>query len=158
MNERDVRMLLAAAMAYDNRKPGDAAVLAWMEAATRARWTFPSALEAIHQHYATSTEFLMPGHITARVRAAREEEALREAARALPPVDDPDAPARHQRIVRSILGEPDEQAERESTARRVGCGHCGAPPGRPCTTNGVRRATSHPSRIDAAQNFNDRSA
>lgn len=69
MNEAEVRALLAVAMAYDNRKPGEANIAAWMEAAERGRWTFEAAVEAIHEHYARSTEFLMPGHITATVRA-----------------------------------------------------------------------------------------
>jgi hypothetical protein len=69
MNEQEVRAVLATAMAYDNRKPGEANVAAWMEAADRGRWTFGAALDAVHEHYATSTQFLMPGHITAAVRA-----------------------------------------------------------------------------------------
>lgn len=69
MTEQEIRALLVAAMAYDNRKPGDANVAAWTEAAKRGRWTFKAALDAIHEHYATSTAFLMPGHITAAIRA-----------------------------------------------------------------------------------------
>lgn len=71
MTEDEIRGLLAAAMAYDNRRPGDANVEAWLEAATRARWTFPAALDAVHAHYATSTQFLMPGHVTERIRQDR---------------------------------------------------------------------------------------
>lgn len=69
MTEHEIRLLLAAAMAYDNRNPGQAAVLAWQEAATRADWTFAEAVDAVHAHYAESTAFLMPGHITQRLRA-----------------------------------------------------------------------------------------
>src|SRR6266536_2252130 len=57
-------------MAYDNRRPGDANIAAWMEAAHRGRWTFDAALDAIHAHYAENTDPLMPGHITTRIRAA----------------------------------------------------------------------------------------
>lgn len=69
MTEDEVRALLAVAMAYDNRKPGEANIAAWLEAANRGRWTFDGALEAIHQHYATSTDFLMPAHVSAAFRA-----------------------------------------------------------------------------------------
>lgn len=69
MTEQEIRTLLALAMSYDNRRPGEANVAAWREAADRGRWTFDAAVEAIHEHYARSTEFLMPGHITAAVRA-----------------------------------------------------------------------------------------
>ncbi|MGB3443859.1 MAG: hypothetical protein WBA97_34410 [Actinophytocola sp.] len=69
LSQDEVRALLAIAVAYDNRKPGEVTIAAWMEAADRGRWTFPAAVEAIHDHYAKSTDFLMPGHITAAVRA-----------------------------------------------------------------------------------------
>lgn len=69
LTEPQVRALIAAAMAYDNRKPGEATVAAWAEAAKRAGWTYERALEAIHTHYARSTAFIMPGHITELVRA-----------------------------------------------------------------------------------------
>lgn len=69
MNEQEIRAVLAVAMAYDNRKPGAANIAAWLEAADRGRWTFEAAVEAVHEHYARSTEFLMPGHVTAAVRA-----------------------------------------------------------------------------------------
>jgi len=72
VTETEVRALLAAAVAYDNRRPSKANITAWEEAANRARWTFPAALDAIHQHYAESTAFLMPGHITARLDQQRD--------------------------------------------------------------------------------------
>lgn len=69
LTTQQVRSLLVAAMAYDNRKPGEANLAAWVEASGRGRWSFEAALEAVHEHYATSTAFLMPGHITAGIRA-----------------------------------------------------------------------------------------
>lgn len=69
MTESEIKQLLAVAMAYDNRKPGEAAVLAWGEAAKRAGWTFERAMDAIHTHYARSTTFVMPGHITELIRS-----------------------------------------------------------------------------------------
>lgn len=82
LTQDEVRALLAIAVAYDNRKPGEVTIAAWMEASERGRWTFPAAVEAIHEHYATSTQFLMPGHITAFVRAKMRLPApVREVAR-----------------------------------------------------------------------------
>lgn len=73
MTENEIRALLATCMAYDNRRqPGAANIAAWLEAAHRANWTFDAAVDAIHGHYAESPDFLMPGHITARLRAARQ--------------------------------------------------------------------------------------
>lgn len=144
----DVRRLLALAMAYDNRKPGDAAVAAWMDAAERGRWTWESASEAIKAHYAASTQFVMPAHITERVKAMREEAALR----ALPPAAEngPEDFVRHRQIVRRILGDRAEQASAEAEARSIACPHCHAWPGKPCTNGGMARRTSHPSRVEAA--------
>lgn len=73
LSQDQVAALVAVAMAYDNRSPGEANLLAWAEAATRARWTFDAAREAIHEHYATSTDFLMPGHVTALIKQARRQ-------------------------------------------------------------------------------------
>jgi len=73
VNEQQVRAVLATAMAYDNRRPGEANIAAWMEAADRGRWSFEAAVEAVHQHYATSTEFLMPAHVTKLVRSAMRQ-------------------------------------------------------------------------------------
>lgn len=75
MTPDQVAALLVVAMAYDNRKPGDATVAAWTEAALRGRWTFEAAVDAIHAHYSTSTDFLMPGHITARLRQVQRQPA-----------------------------------------------------------------------------------
>lgn len=75
MTEDEIRGLLAAAMAYDNRRPGDANVAAWMESARRERWTFADALEAIHAHYARSAQFVMPGHVTELIRQERRQPA-----------------------------------------------------------------------------------
>ena len=61
--------LLKVASAYDSRKPDEAQILAWSEAARRAGWTFERALDAIHEHYANDTDRIMPGHITAILRA-----------------------------------------------------------------------------------------
>jgi hypothetical protein len=73
VNEQEVRAVLATAMAYDNRRPGEANIAAWTEAADRGRWSFGAAVEAVHQHYATSTEFLMPAHVTRLVRSAMRQ-------------------------------------------------------------------------------------
>lgn len=71
MTEHEIRALLAAAVAYDNRRPSNANIAAWLEAATRANWTFAEALDAIHDHNAENPEFLKPAHITQRIRATR---------------------------------------------------------------------------------------
>lgn len=80
LTDAQVKHLLVASMAYDNRKlPGEANVRAWKEAAHRTGWAFEEALEAIHAHYAESTEFIMPGHITQRIKGNRRQPAPVEA-------------------------------------------------------------------------------
>ncbi|WP_348240627.1 hypothetical protein, partial [Salmonella enterica] len=61
--------------AYDNRKPNPAAVLAWGTADELGRWTLPEAVAAVHAHFAESTDYLMPAHITTRVKATRQDRA-----------------------------------------------------------------------------------
>jgi len=104
MTELEVRQLMAAAMAYDNRNPGEANLAAWAEAADRGRWTYEAALEAVHMHYATSTEFLMPGHITAMLKREVRQPARYEA---LPPA----APASEETRER-VLAEIQALADR----------------------------------------------
>lgn len=105
MNESEVRALLAAAMAYDNRRPGDANIAAWLEAANRGRWTFNGALEAIHQHYATSTDFLMPGHVTAVFKAkARQPKPFAELEAAQPA--NPEHAERMSALIRETFAMP----------------------------------------------------
>lgn len=157
MTEDEVRRLLVAVMAYDNRKtPGQANVMAWCEAANRGKWTFEAALEAVHGHYAEATDFLMPGHITARVRKARQLPAAmqRQAIEA--------APAEPERI-RSIMSglakmlgwQKPEPVAGESLP--VQCPYCHSLPGKPCVrviNIGRRRgqfiplSNPHQSRVD----------
>lgn len=157
MTEDQVRKLLVVAMSYDNRKmPGEANVMAWCEAARRGRWTFESALDAIHSHYAEDTAFLMPGHITARVRKARQLQ---------PPVERLaiEAPPAEPERIRSIMGglakmlgwqKPEPQ---EGESLPVQCPYCHSLPGKPCVRvigRGYRRgqhvnlSNPHRSRVD----------
>jgi hypothetical protein len=63
--------LLQVAAAYDNRDIDAPMVAAWSEAARRKSWTQPEALEAVHEHYADETAWLLPGHITRIIRRRR---------------------------------------------------------------------------------------
>ena len=160
LSQDEVRALLAIAVAYDNRKPGEVTIAAWMEAADRGRWTFPAAVEAIHDHYAKSTDFLMPGHITTAVRAAMRQPAPFAE---LPPAE----PTRQDRITSLIaavarrLSWPRTPASSTSgdASLSVECPHCHATPGQSCgrtLTRGPRagervtNSQSHPSRIELA--------
>lgn len=144
LTDREVRHLLAVTMSYDNRKPSDAAVLAWGEAASRGRWTFDEAVEAVHEHYVRSNEFLMPAHITALVRARRQDVAMRE------PVVAPD-PVGQARLARMLSGAfrdvsepaPSELAQMHDAVIDVRCLRCGAPPNARC----VNPVTGRPARV-----------
>lgn len=155
MNRDEVKHLLAVVMAYDNRKPGEANVAAWTEAANRGRWTFDEALDAIHAHYAERSEWLMPGMITAQIKAARQDRAMRE------PIVHPD-PIGQARLLeltagafRAISGDdtdPRDAARRAALARP--CPFCAAKAGKPCTRRGLTGPVTltkvHPSRLEAA--------
>ncbi|MGV9668059.1 hypothetical protein [Nocardia niigatensis] len=64
--------LLQLAQAYDCRNIDGLMVDAWLDSARRARWTAEGAADAIRAHYAESTDRIMPGHVTARLKAARK--------------------------------------------------------------------------------------
>lgn len=164
MNKQQIRALYAAAVAYDNRRGSEANITAWAEQAERNRWTFPDALEAIHQHYATSTDFLMPAHITAIIADKRNAPPTVDATRAQLPPAPPAEPTRIRGIISDLARTLGWRYQHQDDARRatilaVECPHCHAAPNRPCArqlTRGHRRgewvplAAFHPSRVDTA--------
>ncbi|MBE7193765.1 MAG: hypothetical protein INR66_14935 [Gordonia polyisoprenivorans] len=75
MNRNEVIDLLTVASAYDRRTIGEGDVKAWGTAAERAHWVFVKAVDAIHDHYANTAQWLMPGHITERIRLASRQPA-----------------------------------------------------------------------------------
>ena len=157
MSTDDVVDLLSAITAYDNRNASPANVIAWAKAAEIGRWTLPEALDAVHAHFAESTDFLMPAHVTARVKAARQDRALREQQRELEaaPVD-PAAAERIQQVIGELaqqMGWSEEHQDRQGFALRVACPHCSAAIGVRCTSPAsgkpLKSSACHPSRADA---------
>lgn len=67
----DIVSLLEAVQAYDSRHVDDEMTDAWLLAATISKWTPQSAAIAVARHYAASTDRIMPGHVTALIRAHR---------------------------------------------------------------------------------------
>ena len=63
--------LLTVVSAYDGRPPSEAQVAAWREAGDRAHWSRAEAIDAVHAHFAESTNWIMPAHVTAIIRAER---------------------------------------------------------------------------------------
>jgi hypothetical protein len=153
--------LLTAASAYDNRKPNPAAVMAWGKAAELERWTFEEAMAALHAHYAVSTEFVMPAHITALIKAERQDRAMRQEFAALE--EAPADPATAERIaviideVAEQMGWVEQGQSRTGFALKVACPHCRAALGERCVnpSNGkaLRNSPAHGSRIDALAEF-----
>lgn len=99
MTRDQVVLLLQLAQAYDSRNLDGVMVAAWSDAAQRCGWTAESAGEAVRRHYATSTERIMPGHVTALVRAASP------------------APAFAPRLVRALPAAPPPSEERIAEIR-----------------------------------------
>lgn len=165
MTEQEIRALYATATAYDNRRPSEANITAWWQQAERNHWTFADALEAIHQHHAESTEYLMPAHITAIIKARKSQPrpvAETRQIEAAPPA----APERISAIVREVgtrlgwRGTDDGSDDDYRVALTTECPWCHAGPSRPCTvrvTRGVHQGEyrpmshPHPSRVDIAK-------
>lgn len=155
MTEQEIRRLYAAIMAYDNRRLSEANIRAWWEQANRNRWTFDEALAAVHEHHANSTEYLMPGHVTAIIRANRRQPApVDEQRRQLPPAPPAD-PTRVAEIMQQLaerLGWRD-RTDQQRPALAVECPACHSAPGRPCIVRGTDYQSMrgvHPSRADLA--------
>ncbi|RPA65782.1 hypothetical protein EF294_03330 [Gordonia oryzae] len=84
MNRNQIIDLLTIASAYDRRTIGEGDIAAWSEASRRAGWRLELATDAIHEHYAQTSKWLMPGHITERIKlAARQPAPVDEAMRQL---------------------------------------------------------------------------
>lgn len=155
MDRNEIVDLLSAITAYDNRNPNQSAVLAWGKAAELGRWTLPEALDAVHAHFSENPDYLMPAHVTARVRAARQDRAMRDEALAIEagPVD-PVAAGRIQQIVADIADSLGWQGDREpgATAMKVRCPYCRVAPGVRCVATSTGKALTksgcHPSRAD----------
>ena len=156
MTHDQVVDLLTAISAYDNRKPNPAAVLAWGKAAELGRWTLPEALEAVHAHFSEDPAYLMPAHVTVRVKAARQDRHMREEALAIEagPVH-PEVQARIETVIEALEQSMgwDRGSRKEKFGLSVACPHCGAKAGSKCTgrTTGqpLREASMHPARADA---------
>jgi hypothetical protein len=70
MNKVDVAKLLTRASAVDNRVVTEETVEAWYEILCDVY--YPAAVDAINEHFKTSTEYLLPGHIVAGAKRSLE--------------------------------------------------------------------------------------
>ncbi len=134
MTRDEIINLLSVAAAYDKRTLGEADIAAWSDAAERGRWGYEQAADAVKTHYAESDQWLMPGHVTRRIKDHRSEPPR---SRALPKATPERAEDEHRRRVVSWFAERFQadhgqrsQEQRECLA--VACPHCGATPNRPC--------------------------
>lgn len=115
----EIRTLYALVVSYDNRRLSEANLHAWWEQAERQRWTLTEASEAVRVHFGRSTDFLMPAHVTAIVRARRADPRPVADSRQLPAAQ-PASPQRIRAIVdeiRALLPEPTTHARALMRAR-----------------------------------------
>lgn len=87
MTEDEVIDLLTAAAMFDRRTVGEADAEAWL--AVVGDLPFTDALAAVRAHYTDSTDWLMPAHVRARVRAMRRDRLERTPLPAPAPELDP---------------------------------------------------------------------
>lgn len=81
MNKTEIAALLTVIVSLDRRKVGHSDVEAWL--GTLGDLRFEESRDAAVQHYAHSTEWLMPAHIRRLCLASRQDTAMR----ALPEAD-----------------------------------------------------------------------
>lgn len=113
MTRDEVLGLLQVAQSYDSRNIDGLMAQAWQDAANRCGWTVDAAVEAIRRHYATETARIMPGHVTALVRAARPVGNAPQYRRALAPAPPASAETR-DRHYRALFGESRRTQSRET--------------------------------------------
>lgn len=103
MQRDDVIALVQVIQAYDNRDVSELTLATWSKAAEVAHWRRTEAITAVHEHYATSTAWLMPGHVTERIRAARRQPApASDLALDRPPVASPERRAELMAQIRAL--------------------------------------------------------
>lgn len=97
--------LLSVIAAYDRRQVGEGDLAAWAEASRRAGWTFQAAVDAVHSHFADSSAWLMPGHVTERIRLQRRQPAPADEVLALAkPVASAERRAEFMAQLRDVVG------------------------------------------------------
>lgn len=170
-----INALLQCAARYDRRTIGPSDIDAWLTASHIGRWATRQDLPdgtwqwsphlaeaAIHRHFATSTAWLMPAHITELV--ATERRIQPPAALALPPAGPPASQATRDAVAEQVAalaarkGLPSAPGGRALTAEQrravqaVRCRYCGARPGVRCTSGGreLTRSWAHPARVEDA--------
>jgi hypothetical protein len=146
--------LVTLAAAWDNREVGEAAAIAWCDSGNRARWTYAEAVEAIKDHYAATSDWIMPSHITTRIREVRQDQAMRQQAQELTGPVDP----RVVTFVESMAAQFQIPAKfmpsSANQALRVKCPFCGASEGQSCkrpSHGGPKSVSPHPSRVELAE-------
>lgn len=92
MNRQQVAQLLTLASLIDNRTVTDEACLMWHEVI--GHLDYDLAVDALQAHYAGSTAWLLPAHLTGYVRASR----LAALPSTMSPEVDECAPGRHRRL------------------------------------------------------------
>lgn len=129
MTRDQVVEVLQTIAVYDNRKLDTLTIAAWTEAAERARWTHQGAIDAVHHHFARSSEWCMPAHITERLRADHKHPPTMAEVRDLPTGVTPLPSATPWAMARVVWAsyEVNGAIERE-------CPNCKASPGDACIT------------------------
>jgi hypothetical protein len=71
MTHAEMVDLLTVIANFDHRQPNADTVRVWLLVAHEAQWRADEAARAVVRHFAHSTEYLKPGHITALIHEAR---------------------------------------------------------------------------------------
>jgi len=71
MNEAETRMILSQVSAVDNRRLTDSTVIMWL--AVFSGYSYAEVKWAMIQHFRTSTDYLMPGHLVEIINIKRTE-------------------------------------------------------------------------------------
>lgn len=112
----DAYELLAVAQSFDRRTVGDFDAESWRR--TMHGLTLEDCKQAIVEHYTTSTDWCMPGHVRAGVKRIRADRIERAPYDAIPDAD-PDDPIAYQRALRAGLTRTADGTEAPRDLRAV---------------------------------------
>lgn len=147
MTRDEIINLLSIAAAYDKRTLGEADIAAWSDAADRGRWSYDMAQDAVKAHYAERAEWLMPSHITYRIRSRRAEPPRSSA---LPQAPQSASNEHQQQVVQWFAERTRVDRQQHPADNRachaIACPYCDAPANEPCrqTTGRHRPRTGTP--------------
>lgn len=138
----EINKILQLCQSYDMRNIDGIMKNSWLHAAQIARWDRDQAAEAVRIHFSTSTERIMPGHVTAIIKTFKPTQPSMNELRSNGTVSDRPALTAPDRQLGGLEiggadGPPAPKAYEVNGAVERPCPTCGAEDYAPCINPGT---------------------